>query len=125
MTTTQIVAAAALGLIVPPVLIMLGRKAGCSIKAKNVVVTCPKCGTHLKLKRMRNYKCPKCHEDVEFFDVKTGQPLDDAVFIKCTECGSSNFEGMKFCYKCKDELPVARRKKLPADESNIQSEEIT
>ncbi|MDH3974085.1 MAG: hypothetical protein OEV42_07385 [Deltaproteobacteria bacterium] len=116
MTSTQIIAAIALGLLAPPVLIMIGRKAGCGIKTKNVVVTCPKCRTDLLLKRMRNYKCPKCHEDVIFFDVKTGRPHEEAVFIKCGECGSSNFEGMKFCYKCKDELPVARKKAVPVEE---------
>ena len=124
MTDTQIIISAAVGLLIPPILIMLGRKAGCGINVKNVIVTCPNCRTDLKLKRLRNYKCPRCHEDMVFFDVKTGQPHKNAVFIKCGECGTSNLEGMKFCYKCKDELPVIRRKVTPPVNNNTEAEEI-
>ena len=125
MTTAQMIAAAAFGLLLPPVLIMIGRKAGCRINVKNVVVTCPKCRTDLMLKRMRNYKCPKCHEDVVFFDVKTGRPLENALFVKCVQCGSANFEGMKFCYKCKDELPAAGKKAVLPEEDKGQAGEAS
>lgn len=111
MTTTEIITAAALGLLIPPLLIIMGKKAGGSKSIKNVIVTCPDCGTHLKLKTMRNYKCPKCHKDVIFFDVKTGRPHKNAIFINCSHCNTPNFEGMNFCCKCKAELPLPAKEK--------------
>lgn len=123
MTTTEIIAAALTGLLLPPLLIILGKKAGCSKSVKNVIVTCPACNTSLKLKTMRNYKCPKCHEEVIFFDVKTGKPHKDAIFIHCSQCNTSNFEGMMFCHKCEAKLPLPEKKETLSENNNAHNRE--
>ncbi len=102
MTTEHMIAVAVIGLLIPPaILSLIKKKKG---KKEEVVVTCPGCGTDLKLGRLRNYKCPKCHEEVEFFHAKTKKPRRDVETVKCSECDQHQPKGIKFCIKCKSPL---------------------
>ena len=102
MTTEEMVIIAAIGILIPPAIILMTRKK--STSKGGVVVTCPGCQTDLKIGRLRNYKCPKCNEEVFFFDPKTRKPLLDVETVKCTECNQHQPKGVKFCIKCKEPL---------------------
>ena len=103
MTTNQIILTAIAGLLIPPAIVLITRK-----KEKGVIVICPGCRTELKLGRFRNYKCPKCHEDVQFFSAKTKKLREGTQMVKCSDCNMENVNGLKFCIKCNSELPFIR-----------------
>ena len=111
MTTEHMIFVGVLGLLIPPAIIYAIRKSG---GKGNVVVTCPGCGTDLKIGRLRNYTCPKCNEEVEFFDPKTKKPLRTVETVQCSDCGQHHPLGVKFCIKCKTLL---RQTAAPEDDA--------
>lgn len=92
---------------IPPFVVLLTRK-----KSKSVVVTCPGCLTELKLGRLRNYKCPKCHDNVDFFNPKTGKLKEGIQFVICSNCNMENVNGLKLCIRCDTELELKREEEL-------------
>ena len=101
MTIEHMIAVAVIGLLIPPAIISLIKKKGGN---RDVVVTCPNCKTDLKTGRLRNYKCPKCNEEVFFFDPKTRKPLRNVETVRCPECNQYHPKGVKYCIKCKAPL---------------------
>ncbi len=80
--------------------------AGKKKKVVNVVAVCPHCQADVGLEKVRNYICAACHGTVAFFDSLDGTHPKKELMFTCKNCGTDNFNGLKFCPGCKTVNPV-------------------
>lgn len=71
---------------------------------QQVVVFCPHCGSEVGLERVRNYICPTCKNTVAYFETYQNiNPRIDLVNYNCVQCGTLNFQNVKYCMNCGQE----------------------